>query len=225
GRLLARYLLEAAAMAVFLAALVVLLPRAVRERAWLLPMGVVMLLQNVRIVTEHLDLPAGRYRDTWQLVLPAWLSRWLLHYDHHLEHHLRPGLPWHELPRYRAELVAREPELERRRVTLGQFFREVFARPPLARDPHAVDARPAQGPPGRAQPRLRADGASVTATPGASRQSRYHGLDALRAATMLWVVVLHAALAYARVPIPNLIWSVHDRAAHPAFDVLCWWTL
>jgi glucan biosynthesis protein C len=42
---------------------------------------------------------------------------------------------------------------------------------------------------------------------------------------MLWVVVLHAALAYARIPIPNLIWSVHDRAAHAAFDVLCWWTL
>src|SRR5207248_492785 len=50
-------------------------------------------------------------------------------------------------------------------------------------------------------------------------------LDALRAATMFWVVVLHAALAYAQVPIPNLIWAVHDPVAHPAFDVLCWWTL
>src|SRR5205823_15068961 len=60
--------------------------------------------------------------------LPAWLSRWLLHYDHHLEHHLRPGLHWHELPRYRAELIAREPGIGLARVTLGQFFREVFAR-------------------------------------------------------------------------------------------------
>jgi peptidoglycan/LPS O-acetylase OafA/YrhL len=42
---------------------------------------------------------------------------------------------------------------------------------------------------------------------------------------MLLVVVLHAALAYAQVPIPNLIWSVHDPAAHPVFDVICWWTL
>ena len=38
-------------------------------------------------------------------------------------------------------------------------------------------------------------------------------------------MVLHSALAYAVVPIPNLIWAVHDTAAHPAFDVLCWWTL
>src|SRR5207248_10765479 len=130
GRLLARYLLEAAGMAVFLAALVVLLPRAVRERAWLLPMGVVMLLQNVRIVTEHLDLPSGRYHDTWQLVLPSWLSRWLLHYDHHLEHHLRPGLHWHELPGYRAQLIAREPSLGLPRVTLVTYCRDVLLNRP-----------------------------------------------------------------------------------------------
>jgi hypothetical protein len=42
---------------------------------------------------------------------------------------------------------------------------------------------------------------------------------------MLLVVVLHAALAYGRVPIPNLIWVVQDPAAHWSFDVLCWWTL
>ena len=47
----------------------------------------------------------------------------------------------------------------------------------------------------------------------------------MRGATMALVVVLHSALAYAVVPIPNLIWAVHDTAAHPAFDVLCWWTL
>ena len=225
GRTFGRYLVETAGMVAFLAAMVLLLPRAVRERAWLLPMCVVMVLQNIRIVTEHLDLPVGRYRDTWQLVLPAWLSPWLLHYDHHLEHHLRPGLHWHELPRYRAELIAREPELELKRVTLGQFFREVFLRPRLARGRHAVEARPARLTLGRAQPRLRADGAAVPAASGGPPEARYHGLDALRAATMLWVVVLHAALAYARVPIPNLIWSVHDRSAHAAFDVLCWWTL
>jgi len=42
---------------------------------------------------------------------------------------------------------------------------------------------------------------------------------------MVLVVVLHAALAYAVVPIPNLIWAVHDPAKHLAFDLLCWWTL
>ena len=47
----------------------------------------------------------------------------------------------------------------------------------------------------------------------------------MRAATMVWVVVLHAALAYAQVPIPNLIWAVRDPAAHSSFDILCWWAL
>jgi glucans biosynthesis protein C len=58
-----------------------------------------------------------------------------------------------------------------------------------------------------------------------SQDPRYHGLDALRAVTMALVVVLHAALPYAVMPIPNLIWAVRDPAAHPAFDLLCWWTL
>ena len=48
-----------------------LLPHAVRERAWLLPMAVTALLQNLRIVSEHLDLPSGRIHDTWQLALPC----------------------------------------------------------------------------------------------------------------------------------------------------------
>jgi fatty acid desaturase len=128
GRQLARYLLEMAGMVVFVAGLLLLLPSGYRDRSWLLPMAVVILLQNIRIVTEHLDLPAGRYRDTWQLALPGWLSRWLLHYDHHLEHHLRPGLHWHELPSYRAVLIAREQLVVGNRVTLGRFFLDVFAR-------------------------------------------------------------------------------------------------
>jgi fatty acid desaturase/peptidoglycan/LPS O-acetylase OafA/YrhL len=201
GRALFRYLIETAGMVVFLALLVWLLPRAVRERAWLLPMAVVVILQNIRIVTEHLDLPAGRYVDTWQLALPGWLSRWLLHNDHHLEHHLRPGLHWHELPAYRAELAARGPGLGLRRVTFGQFAREVFLR---------------RGP---------ASGATIAESHVAAPGSRLHGLDALRAGTMLLVVVLHAALAYATIPIPDLIWVARDPAARPGFDVLCWWTL
>jgi peptidoglycan/LPS O-acetylase OafA/YrhL len=42
---------------------------------------------------------------------------------------------------------------------------------------------------------------------------------------MSLVVVLHAALAYAVIPIPNLIWAVHDASAHPVLDLVCWWTL
>jgi fatty acid desaturase len=124
GRGLARYLIEMAGMSVLIAGIFVL-PRPVREWSLLGPLIVVAVLQNVRIVTGHMDLPAGKYHDTWQLVLPNWLSVWLLHYDHHLEHHIRPRLNWYELPALRAKL-ALEPDLPIQRVTFFQFFAEVF---------------------------------------------------------------------------------------------------
>jgi glucans biosynthesis protein C len=75
------------------------------------------------------------------------------------------------------------------------------------------------------QTRLRIDSPITKSGDSRSQGPRYHGLDALRAATMVLVVVLHAALPYAVMPIPNLIWAVRDSAANPAFDLLCWWTL
>jgi peptidoglycan/LPS O-acetylase OafA/YrhL len=75
------------------------------------------------------------------------------------------------------------------------------------------------------RPRLRADKPKQAAGSSRTANPRYHGLDALRGISMILVVVLHAALAYAVIPIPNLIWTVHDPAADPVFDVLCWWTL
>jgi fatty acid desaturase len=224
GRLLGRYALENAGMVVLWTALLLLLPRALRERALFLPIGIVALLQNIRIVTEHLDLKSEKYRDTWQLVLPRWLSTWLLHYDHHLEHHLRPGLHWHELPGYRAQLTARDHELRLLRVTFTEYFRLVFLRPEIA--PYREMYVDRSGPPRAARrPRLRADLPQQAAGSSGSARPRYHGLDALRGISMILVVVLHAALAYAVIPIPNLIWTVRDPAAHPVFDVLCWWTL
>ena len=221
-------------MAVFLAVLALLLPRSLRDRAWLLPLLIVMILQNIRIVTEHLDLPSGRYHDTWQLVLPGWLSGWLLHYDHHLEHHLRPGLHWYELPGYRARLSARETELALHRVTLGGYVRDVLLKSPLAADrPSTCVLSSAPSPEGAQasdearthRPVLRADAPALASGQSRPAGPRYYGLDAMRGATMALVVVLHTALAYAVVPIPNLIWAVRDAAPQPAFDLLCWWTL
>jgi len=128
GRALARYLLETTAMIATLGVVLTLLPHAIRERAFLLPLVVTALWQNLRIVSEHLDLPSGRFHDTWQLALPSWLSRWLLHYDHHLEHHLRPSLRWHELPRYRAEIDRGGFIPATHRVTALQFAREVLCK-------------------------------------------------------------------------------------------------
>jgi peptidoglycan/LPS O-acetylase OafA/YrhL len=231
GRVFVRYLVELVGMTAFLAALVYL-PRALRERAWLLPLFVVAALQNIRIVSEHLDLGPGRYHDTWQLVLPRWLSRWVLYYDHHLEHHLRPGLRWHELPTYRANLVSRDPGLGLLRLGLFAYFCDVFLKPAGAFE-RRTGRTTSDGSEGsqerdfRAPSRLRfrADRPEPSPSDSVRAEARYHGLDALRGITMVLVVVLHAALAYAVVPIPNLIWVVRDPAAHPVFDLLCWWTL
>ena len=231
GKQLFRYLCELAGMAVFLGGLV-FLPRTLRERAWWLPLAIVAAIQNIRIVSEHLELGPGRYHDTWQIVLPAWLSRWLLHYDHHLEHHLRPGLHWFELPSYRAELLSREPGLRLHRVGLGAYFRDVVLKPvrSLKRRPDAIPAGRA-GNVEIAHPRqavgvhIRADSPGVASDRAGKSGPRFHGLDAMRGITMMLVVVLHAALAYVVVPIPNLIWVIRDPAAYRALDLLCWWTL
>ncbi len=125
GRALVRYAVELLGILALLVLLFTVPPRSFREWSLLGPLMVVAVLQNLRIVTGHMDLPAGKYHDTWQLVLPTWLSVWVLHYDHHLEHHVRPRLNWYELPALRAKLE-REPGLVLHRVTLAQFFLEVF---------------------------------------------------------------------------------------------------
>jgi fatty acid desaturase len=124
GRALGRYLLDMCGLFAVVA-VIFALPRPVREWSLMGPLLVVAALQNIHIVTGHLDLPAGKYHDTWQLVLPRWFSIWMIHHDHHLEHHIYPRLAWHELPEVRAKL-AEKPELGLHRVTLPQFFVEVF---------------------------------------------------------------------------------------------------
>ena len=136
GRALVRYLVELTGIVTLLLMIFMLPPRSFREWSLLGPLMVVAVLQNLRIVTGHMDLPAGKYHDTWQLVLPRWLSVWLLHYDHHLEHHVRPRLNWYELPALR-EKLAGEPGITLHRVTLSQFFFEVF----LTRS-YKIDAAP-----------------------------------------------------------------------------------
>jgi peptidoglycan/LPS O-acetylase OafA/YrhL len=75
------------------------------------------------------------------------------------------------------------------------------------------------------QARTRADLSELATATSGSKEARYHGLDALRAGTMLVVVAIHAALAYTQIRIPNLPWLVRDPSAHPVFDLFCWWSL
>jgi fatty acid desaturase len=120
SRALRRYLIELAGISMLIAGIFVL-PRPVREWSLFGPLIVVAFLHNVQNVFGHLDLPAGKYHDTWQLILPRWFSVWMLNIDHHLEHHVCPRLHWYELPDLRARLAI-EPGLELHRVTLPQFM-------------------------------------------------------------------------------------------------------
>ena len=49
--------------------------------------------------------------------------------------------------------------------------------------------------------------------------TRYHSLDALRAAMMLLGLVLHSAASYIQAPI-GAAWPYHDAQRHPFFDLL-----
>lgn len=118
------------------------------------------------------------------------------------------------------------------RITLMQYFNTVFwKRGPTAsrritasKSPMATPGNSSEGITAHTG-QLRADPPTFAVEPSRSPGFRYYGLDALRGITMFLVVVLHAGLAYAVTPIPNLIWVVRDPAANPTFDVLCWWTL
>jgi hypothetical protein len=59
----------------------------------------------------------------------------------------------------------------------------------------------------------------------AGTSARSSAIDALRAGTMIGVVVLHSAMAYIRVPLPHLPWLVSEPASTLGFDLLCWWLL
>jgi peptidoglycan/LPS O-acetylase OafA/YrhL len=68
---------------------------------------------------------------------------------------------------------------------------------------------------------LRRDEPALEAAPPAP-EPRLTGLDALRGAAMILVVVAHAAYGYVRHPVPHLVWAVQDRSAALFFDVLVW---
>lgn len=52
---------------------------------------------------------------------------------------------------------------------------------------------------------------------------RYHAFDAIRGAAMSLGVVLHGAVAYMALPLPGLVWPVHDPSTSRVIDWLFWW--
>ena len=63
--------------------------------------------------------------------------------------------------------------------------------------------------------------AKAVPVPPVAPASRHAGLDWLRVAATIGVVVLHAGIAYQPHPLPNLRWATHDTPTVWA-DLICW---
>jgi fucose 4-O-acetylase-like acetyltransferase len=50
-----------------------------------------------------------------------------------------------------------------------------------------------------------------------------YGLDWLRAAAAILVVLLHASIPYLTHPLPGLVWSMHSSQQSSAVNLLAWW--
>lgn len=66
-------------------------------------------------------------------------------------------------------------------------------------------------------------GDKTASTTGICVPSRHGGLDTLRVAATLLVVLLHAAIPYTLRPIPGLPWPTHDPQPSAVADALFWW--
>lgn len=57
----------------------------------------------------------------------------------------------------------------------------------------------------------------------ANGEERLHGLDWLRAAATVLVVLLHAGIPYLTHPLPGLVWATESTQRSGSVDLLCWW--
>lgn len=79
--------------------------------AWVAPMAVTVLINNVRGWAEHALTRKGHPLTQTRTVTSNRVVSFLMcNVNYHLEHHLYPGVPWYHLPKVHALL---RPELER----------------------------------------------------------------------------------------------------------------
>ncbi len=89
----------------------------------------------------------------------------------------------------------------------------------MTNQPHARGSAP------RARRLRRLIGGPDAVATSPSPSPRLPGLDALRSASMVAVVVAHAATAYVSIPIRVVPWAVYDRSRSIAFDWVVWSTI
>ena len=81
--------------------LVILLPNHLLLHGWLIPMGFINLMVNIRGMSQHtlLEHECDPIRGTRTLLTNPITRFFMCNENYHLEHHLYPGVPWYHLPK------------------------------------------------------------------------------------------------------------------------------
>lgn len=99
-RVIGQYLLLAALYAGVIRVAASIDALDVLVHGWLIPLGVVWLLVNLRGWSEHLLTEPGHpLTETRTVTSNALVRAALCNLNYHLEHHLFPAVPWYNLPR------------------------------------------------------------------------------------------------------------------------------
>ena len=81
--------------------LVLLLPHHLLLHGWLIPMGLINFMVNIRGMSQHtlLEHECDPVRGTRTLLTNPITRFFMCNENYHLEHHLYPAVPWYHLPK------------------------------------------------------------------------------------------------------------------------------
>jgi fatty acid desaturase len=107
---------------------------------WMMPIGVAVLLSNVRALSEHMGThgKGDAILKTRTVTSNPLVSFLMCNLNYHLEHHLFPGVPWYNLPKIHKLLT---PIYKSKGAEVRQSY-AAFALRCLRRIPEPVDSLP-----------------------------------------------------------------------------------
>jgi fatty acid desaturase len=114
--------------------------RGVLLHGWLIPMGFINFMVNVRGMSQHtlLTEASDEIRGTRSILTGRLVAFFMCNENYHLEHHLYPGVPWYHLARLhaalRTDLVARgAPYIGSYSAFVREFIGDSLKRSPWGR--------------------------------------------------------------------------------------------